>query len=136
MYVDGVHRISEPVWSPGGDQIAFTGVHDEGNRDIFVATLPPPFGPIAEVRARRLTDDPALDEFPAWSEDGSTILYDNAGAKAARRLRLLLQPKRSGASRPTAAPRNVSPATRSQTRSRTSPRLEQSRTGTTGRSGR
>ena len=81
VYVDGVHRISEPVWSPGGDRIAFTGVKDKGNRDIFVVTLKHPDGPIAEGRALRLTDDPARDEFPAWSADGSTIFYDNIGAK-------------------------------------------------------
>jgi Tol biopolymer transport system component len=70
------------VWSPTGDRIAFSGVHDNGNRDIFVATMKHSGGPIAiaEVRARQLTDDPAVDEFPAWSQDGSTIFYDNLGA--------------------------------------------------------
>ena len=44
VYVDGVHRISEPVWAPGGDRTAFTGVKDKGNRDIFVVTLKHPVG--------------------------------------------------------------------------------------------
>jgi Tol biopolymer transport system component len=80
VYVDGgVARVSDPVWSPGGDQIAFSGVHEKGNRDIFVATLERPFGAYNQVRALRLTDDPADDEFPAWSADGSTIFYDNLG---------------------------------------------------------
>ena len=88
VYVDGwTHGISQPVWAPGGDQIAFTAIRDKGNRDIFVATLKRPLGAYNEVRARRLTDDPADDEFPAWSADGSTIFYDNVGE---------LGPNRSG----------------------------------------
>jgi len=28
---------------------------------------------------QKLTDDPATDQFPQWSPDGKTIVYDNAG---------------------------------------------------------
>jgi TolB protein len=28
---------------------------------------------------RRLTTDPGIDEFPAWTPDGTTIVYDNSG---------------------------------------------------------
>ena len=30
---------------------------------------------------RRLTTDPATDQYPQWSPDGTTIVYDNAGAR-------------------------------------------------------
>jgi Tol biopolymer transport system component len=30
---------------------------------------------------QQLTTDPAYDQFPQWSPDGSTIVYDNSGAK-------------------------------------------------------
>jgi len=78
-------RIEEPAWSPTGDRVAFVGVRSGGERDVFVATLTNrddmPAG-ILGAKVRRLTNDPAADEFPAWSPDGSTIFYDNAGDKA------------------------------------------------------
>jgi Tol biopolymer transport system component len=76
-------RIEEPRWSPTGDRIAFVGVRARGERDIFVADLTSSRGAapagLIGAKVRRLTEDPALDEFPAWSADGSTIFYDNAG---------------------------------------------------------
>ena len=57
--------------SPDGSRIAFEGIAS-GNGDIYV------------VRSdgsglQQLTDDPATDQFPQWSPDGTTIVYDNAG---------------------------------------------------------
>ena len=85
IYLEGVHirRVEEPVWSPDGNQIAFVGVsRGDGNRDIYVADLPDgQVEPATFVDARRLTFDPAVDEFPAWSPDGSTIFFDNGGSE-------------------------------------------------------
>jgi len=57
--------------SPDASQIAFEGTAD-GNTDIYVVNSD-------GTDLRRLTDDPATDQYPAWSPDGSTIAYDNAG---------------------------------------------------------
>jgi Tol biopolymer transport system component len=80
---DHVRTITEPALSPDGSEIAFVGTGSDGkNRDIYVATLRSAGLAVAmEARVLRLTDDPAMDEFPAWSPDGSTIFYDNGGAE-------------------------------------------------------
>jgi dipeptidyl aminopeptidase/acylaminoacyl peptidase len=78
-----VREVAQPVWSPDGKQIAFVGVgREDGNRDIYVAEIHDRRGsPVTFASPRRLTVDPAVDEFPSWSPDGSTILYDNGGAE-------------------------------------------------------
>ena len=71
--------MQQPAWSPDGSRIAIQGVGPDGNIDLYVIDLvdSDPFigGPI-----RRLTTDPAIDEFPAWSPDGKTIVYVNGGS--------------------------------------------------------
>ena len=75
-----IREVEQPVWSPDGNQIAFVGVRrKDGNRDIYVAELHQ--NAVINAVTRRLTFDPAVDEFPAWSPDGSTIFYDNGGAE-------------------------------------------------------
>jgi Tol biopolymer transport system component len=59
--------------SPDGSHIAFSGFADF-NTDIFVIGSD-------GTGLRRLTDDPAADQYPQWSPDGKTIVYDNAGAR-------------------------------------------------------
>jgi Tol biopolymer transport system component len=85
IYLDpGLHidQIEEPVWSPDGSQIAFVGLsREDGNRDIYVADLRYDNNALISGAGRRLTSDPGVDEFPAWSPDGSTIFYDNGGAE-------------------------------------------------------
>jgi Tol biopolymer transport system component len=57
--------------SPDASQIAFEGTVRR-NTDIYVVNRD-------GSDIRRLTDSPATDEYPAWSPDGGTIAYDNAG---------------------------------------------------------
>lgn len=61
----GVER--NPVFSPDGTQIAFTGEYD-GNTDVFVM-------PAAGGTPRRLTWHPAPDTVLGWTPDGKRILF-------------------------------------------------------------
>ena len=64
---------SSPAWSPRGDLIAFEATVEIGTAtDIYV------------MRAdgsgmRQLTDDPSWGQFPQWTPDGSTIVYQDSG---------------------------------------------------------
>jgi TolB protein len=59
--------------SPDASQVAFEG-YTTGNTDIYVVALD-------GTDLRQLTTDLATDQYPQWSPDGTTIVYDNAGAK-------------------------------------------------------
>jgi Tol biopolymer transport system component len=59
--------------SPDGTRVAFEGQAD-GNTDIWVVNSD-------GTGLLRLTDDPATDQYPTWSPNGTTIAYDNAGAR-------------------------------------------------------
>jgi dipeptidyl aminopeptidase/acylaminoacyl peptidase len=78
--------IAQPAWSPDGNRLAFQS-ESNGNVDIYVADLT---GTLEEglgyfdVPVIRLTTDPGIDEFPAWSSDGSVIYYDNLGSDIPR----------------------------------------------------
>ncbi len=70
-----------PAWSPDGRHIAFVSVRDtlSGKLDlesgeIYVLDFDPLTGrPVGE--ARRLTDSPAADGWPAWSPSGDRIAF-------------------------------------------------------------
>jgi Tol biopolymer transport system component len=76
----GAHFVATPGidvgWSAAissdGSRVAFEGDVD-GNTDIWVVHTD-------GTGLLRLTDDPATDQYPTWSPDGTTIAYDNAGA--------------------------------------------------------
>lgn len=55
------------VWSPDGEQIAFSANHD-GDSDIFVMNA-------SGRNIRAVTDNPAADYSPVWSPDGRQIAY-------------------------------------------------------------
>ena len=59
--------------SPDASRIAFEG-YTSGNADIYVVG-------VDGTGLRQLTTDPATDQYPQWSPDGTTIVYDNAGAR-------------------------------------------------------
>lgn len=63
---------TQPAWAPSGDEIAFSGTR-KGNQDIYVMSAD-------GSNLRRLTRDPAIDEWPSFSPDGTTIVYDNSGS--------------------------------------------------------
>ena len=81
--VDGIdpHFISTPhvivagtlAISPDASRVAFEG-YAIGNADIYVVG-------VDGTGLRQLTTDPATDQYPQWSPDGTTIVYDNAGAR-------------------------------------------------------
>jgi WD40 repeat protein len=58
--------------SPDGTKIAFEAIND-GNSDVYVVG-------VDGSGLVRLTEDPATDQYPQWSPDGSTIVYDNGGS--------------------------------------------------------
>ncbi|HEY1939163.1 MAG TPA: PDZ domain-containing protein [Candidatus Angelobacter sp.] len=58
---------SDPVFSPDGSMIAFTGDYD-GNVDVYVM---PSDGGVP----RRLTHHPAVDEVVGWAPDGKSVLF-------------------------------------------------------------
>lgn len=58
---------SDPVFSPDGTQIAFTGEYD-GNRDLFVM-------PAKGGAPRRLTSHPNFDGALGWTPDGKRVLF-------------------------------------------------------------
>jgi tricorn protease len=58
---------TNPVFSPDGSMIAFSGDYD-GNVDVYVM---PSEGGVP----RRLTHHPAVDEVVGWSPDGKSVLF-------------------------------------------------------------
>ncbi len=63
---------TQPAWSPHDRRIAFWGVDPATqNRDIW--TVPVGGGP-----AVRVTDDPAIDATPIWSEDGRFLYFSSS----------------------------------------------------------
>lgn len=60
---------SRPVFSPDGEEIAFTGDYD-GNADVYII---PADGGVP----KRLTYHPAADEVIGWTPDGKSILFSS-----------------------------------------------------------
>src|ERR1700739_1272050 len=58
---------TDPVFSPDGSMIAFTGEY-EGNTDVFVV-------PTAGGVPKRLTYHPAADFAVAWTPDGKSVIF-------------------------------------------------------------
>jgi tricorn protease len=67
LLTSGAGTKSDPVFSPDGSMIAFSGDYD-GNVDVYVM---PSEGGVP----RRLTHHPAVDEVVGWTPDGKSILF-------------------------------------------------------------
>jgi tricorn protease len=66
----GVGSETNPVFSPDGSTIAFTGEYD-GNVDVYTV-------PAAGGVPKRLTWHPAADQVLGWSPDGKKVLFSSA----------------------------------------------------------
>lgn len=67
LLTSGEGTKTDPVFSPDGSMIAFSGDYD-GNVDVYVM-------PSAGGVPRRLTHHPAVDEVVGWSSDGKSVLF-------------------------------------------------------------
>jgi TolB protein len=59
---------SDPAWSPDGRKIAYVGMADDGNVDVYVVGAD-------GLGQQRLTRHPKVDGNPAWSPDGRKIAF-------------------------------------------------------------
>ena len=59
---------SDPTWSPDGRTIAFAGMDDDDNTDVYVVGAD-------GLGEQRLTRHPGVDANPAWSPDGRKIAF-------------------------------------------------------------
>ena len=73
----------QAAWSPDGSQLAYQRTGKDGNVDVYVVPVVDDGSGMSGSNARRLTTDPGVDGWPAWSPDGTTIYYTNDGATAA-----------------------------------------------------
>jgi serine/threonine protein kinase/Tol biopolymer transport system component len=60
-------KLVQPVLSPDGKRLLFTGI-ERGGADIFLYDL-------STNVTERLTTDPSYEEAPAWTPDGSAMVY-------------------------------------------------------------
>src|SRR5207253_11052670 len=61
---------TDPVFSPDGQLVAFTGEYD-GNKDVYVV-------PAAGGEPKRLTYHPGADYVVGWTPDGKRILFNSS----------------------------------------------------------
>jgi tricorn protease len=71
----GAGNETDPVFSPDGSMIAFTGEYD-GNQDVFVI-------PASGGVPKRLTWHPSVDSPVGWTPDGKRILFVSSRATEA-----------------------------------------------------
>lgn len=79
---------TDPVFSPDGTRIAFTGEYD-GNVDVFVM-------PASGGEPKRLTWHPAADRVLGWTPDGKRIIFSSARAAYSRFAEMFTVPAEGG----------------------------------------
>jgi len=79
---------SDPVFSPDGSMIAFSGDYG-GNVDVYVM-------PSSGGVARRLTHHPGVDEVVGWTPDGKQVLFRSGRNSYSRFNRLFTVPLQGG----------------------------------------
>jgi tricorn protease len=79
---------TNPVFSPDGSLLAFTGEYD-GNQDVYVV-------PATGGVPRRLTYHPAPDAVVGWTPDGSQVLFRSSRNSYTRSTRLFTMPVAGG----------------------------------------
>src|SRR5215470_9183441 len=67
LLTSGSGTKTDPVFSPDGSMIAFTGDYD-GNVDVYVM-------PSSGGMPHRLTHHPGVDEVVGWAPDGKSVLF-------------------------------------------------------------
>jgi tricorn protease len=84
----GVGLEFNPIFSPDGRYIAFSGEYD-GNIDVYVI-------PAAGGEPRRLTYHPAVDTAVGWTPDGRAVLFSSGRASSSRFNKLFTIPVEGG----------------------------------------
>src|SRR5437667_5244998 len=79
---------TDPLFSPDGSQIAFTGQYD-GNTDVYVM-------PAAGGSPKRLTYHPGADVAVDWTPDGKQVMFRSSRDSASRFNRLYTLPVEGG----------------------------------------
>jgi tricorn protease len=91
----GVGLEFNPIFSPNGTQIAFSGEYD-GNIDVYVV-------PASGGEPRRLTYHPGVDVAVGWTPDGKSILFSSGRTSYSRFNKLFTLPL-DGSGSPTELP--------------------------------
>jgi len=92
----GVGVETDPVFSPDGNTIAFTGDYD-GNTDVFTI-------PAAGGVPFRVTYHPAADFAVAWTQDGQNIVLRSTRISSSRYTQLYEVPAKGGIAKPLPLP--------------------------------
>ena len=92
----GVGVESNPVFSPDGRTLAFTGDYD-GNVDVYTV-------PVSGGVPTRITYHPANDRVVGWSRDGRSILFRSDRSAASRYTQLFSVPATGGPATPLPLP--------------------------------
>jgi tricorn protease len=69
VLASGMDLLADPIFSPDGSQIAFTGTYDK-NTDVYVL-------PATGGQPRRLTFHPDPDMALGWTPDGRSVLFSS-----------------------------------------------------------